>query len=312
MLQARRDPRVLNDPDFIRQAREYYESSSTLANQEFWNNISEDTKTKTVQHLILQEVNEPEQLRMVQTKDKAAVYIILSGSVEIQNDPNQEGVVLGPGQMFGALDLFNKVTNDVKGYRNIENHDILGDKVVQARVRKGAYVRISMADFLDHVMVDDKEEEIRLAQAEDAKIAEIPWAELTDDDKFYIRVYKRTRDLVNRNLFAFLDSYRMVPKNARMPAFKFYHETEIYREINIGPEEPPSVYIIIHGRIRIEVETKRNKEKSHTLACKRKGKKPMIVKVTPFTQRMAISLFILFFRPTPCLFFYWMRGHYYC
>jgi hypothetical protein len=189
--------------------------------------------------------------------------------------------LLGPGALFGAVDLFNKATTNIANFRSIENDLALDDSVITAKIKKGAFVRISMADFLEHVMVEDKEEEERKAQAEDSKIAEIPWYELTDDDKFYIKVYKRVRELVNKNIFALLNSYKMVPKNSRTPAYKYFHETEIYREIHVDQSEPPSVYIIISGRIRVEVETIRNKEKKpHTIACKRKGKKPMVVKVS--------------------------------
>jgi hypothetical protein len=200
--------------------------------------------------------------------------------LQVKSDPNQDGTILGPGSVFGAVDLVNKISTNAREYRKLDPTALLEETVMTAKMKKGAYVRMSIADFLEHVMVDDKEEEIRKARAEDSKIAEIPWDELTDDDKFYIKVYKRTRDLVNKNLFAFLDSYRMVPKNSRMAAFKYYHETEIYREIPVDFNEASSVYLILHGRIRIEVETLRNKEKTHTIACKRKGRKPMVVKVS--------------------------------
>jgi WD40 repeat protein len=163
---------------------------------------------------------------------------------------------------------------------DFEKTSASGRSTVPVRMRGRGGNRNHRANNV-HVMIEDKEEEVRKAQAEDSKIAEIPWNELTNDDKFYIKVYKRVRELVNRNIFALLDSYKMVPKNSRTPAYKYFHETEIYREIHVDQSEPPSVYIIISGRIRIEVETIRNKgKKPHTIACKRKGKKPMVVKVS--------------------------------
>jgi hypothetical protein len=95
MLKARRDPRVLDDPEYLQKARDYYEANSTLTQQDFWSHMTEATKMKTIRHLILQEVSEPQHLRMVSTKDKAAIYIVLSGTVEVQTDPSQEGVILG-------------------------------------------------------------------------------------------------------------------------------------------------------------------------------------------------------------------------
>jgi hypothetical protein len=83
MLMARQDPRVLNDPLYLNKAREYYEANSNLADQAFWGNLSDETKLTTIKHLVLQEISEPQQMRMTATLDKAAIYIVLSGSVEV-------------------------------------------------------------------------------------------------------------------------------------------------------------------------------------------------------------------------------------
>ena len=280
MLQARNDPKLLNDPEFVKKSLQYYEGNTDLTRQSFWIKMDEDTRFKTLQSLILQEVLEPQQVRMTATIDKAAVYIVLSGTVEITTDPTQEGILLGPGSVFGAVELFNRVQENIEYYRNMDTSEVIHDGVLTAKVKQGAFVRLSLDDYINRVHGIDYEEEARKTRAEDSKIAEIPWEDLTDDDKFYIRVYKRTREIVNRHLFAFLDAYRMIPKNARTQSYKYFSEVEIFREIILNPNDPPCIYIIIDGSIRVELETKRGKDKAHTVTCKRKNRKPMVLKVS--------------------------------
>jgi hypothetical protein len=118
-------------------------------------------------------------------------------------------------------------------------------------------------------------------------------------------VYKRTRQLINADLFAFLDAYRLIPKNARTPAYRYYREGIFGRELHLDPEEALSVYIIIDGGIRLDIEAHREdpQHNVHALSCKRKGKKPMVVMVSRASTRQVVLLageLIIDASPYPC------------
>jgi hypothetical protein len=154
-------------------------------------------------------------------------------------------------------------------------------------MNKGTFMRLSLFDFHQNILKDPADEEQKMRD-EAVKISGIRWEDLTDDDKFYVRVYQRTRQLINADLFAFLDAYKLVPKNARTAAYRYYREGIFGRELYLDPEEALSVYIVIDGSIRLEIEARRDdpEHNTHTLSCKRKGKKPMVI----MTRTMPILL----------------------
>lgn len=280
MMQVKRNPKFIDSPEFIKQAMYYYSTNSKLMEQHFWKQLKEDAQIRLLQSLILQEIDEINNLRMATSKNRGAIYIILSGTAEVKRDTEQEEELIGPGGVFGAVDLCNKIVDNIEEYRKMDDNELLDNHILTIKMHKGSYVRIGINDLFRNVFPVDNTEAIKKARAEDSAIAEIPWEDLTEDDKFYIKVYKRTRDMIHKDLFAFLDSYRTIPKNARMPAFKYYFEREKDREIILNEADPMHVYVIIDGRVRIEVEAKQNSDHTrHTLSCKRKGRRPMIVKV---------------------------------
>ncbi len=73
----------------------------------------------------------------------------------------------------------------------------------------------------------------------------------------------------------------MIPKNARMPAYKYYNEGNIGRENYLLESDSEYVFVVIDGGIRLEISTDNNNQKSnrHTVMYKRKGKRAMVVEV---------------------------------
>ena len=211
---------------------------------------------------------------MQKNRLRASVYVVLSGTASVVKGGTTEAVVYQPGQVFGATDLFNDVVKNLDAYNNIEPE--FPDDVVE--LENGTFMRLELGDLYNRVLNPPVEEE-EDTREEDERIAEMSYEDLTEDDKFYIRVYKRTKELVNKNFFSFCDAYRMIPKNASMPAFKFYHEGSLGREIYLDENDPIFVFIIIEGAVRVDLATTRENRGHHALSCKRKGRKPMFVKV---------------------------------
>lgn len=282
LMLAKFNPELLETPEFIDQARSFYKNNSNLMKQPFWNKLSEEAQTRFLQYLILQEVDQAINLRMANSKERAALYIVLSGTAEVKKGSEQEEEFVGPGGLFGAVDLCTKIVDSVEQYRHMDDDALIDEEVMAIKMHKGSYVRIGINDLFRFVFPPDHSEAVQRARAEDSAIAEIPWELLTEDDKFYVTVYKRARDLISKNLFMFLDALRTIPKNAKMPAFKYYYEKEKDREIILDPSDPLNLYLIIDGRIKIEAEALRDDPNGHTLSCQRKGRRPMVIKVSIF------------------------------
>lgn len=278
LIQAKRNPKLMSDPMFLERTMEYLKTNTDFTSMPFWESLSEEFRLRAAQCMVLQEVSDTRQLRMISTKDNAAIYVILSGTAEVKEGFDGEEHILGPGEMFGNSELFKEVLSNIHSYKDTSGDQVLDDRVIFAKMHQGSYLRLSLYDMCKYVFGADQNEE-KIDKLEYSKIAGMNWDELTDDDKFYVKVYLRTRNLVNKHFFAFLDSYRLVPKNSRMPAFKFYCEYERGKMIQLKKHDPLNVYVVIEGGIKIEIEANRGGG-DHKISCKRKGRKPMIIKVS--------------------------------
>lgn len=282
-MQIRANPELLKDPTFQLQTMRYVQENTELATMAFWKKLTPEAQMKACQYLVMHEMKETNYFRIDPSQDKAAIYVILSGSAEVKEGLDSHESVFTVGDIFGATEMFEEATKNPNAFdfNNLPEKLTTMNNSKQATLHKGTYMRLSLFDFHEHVLKNPAEEEEKMRE-EAAKISGIRWEDLTEDDKFYVRVYKRTRQLINSDLFAFLDSYKLIPKNARTPAYRYYREGVFGRELHLDPEEALSVYIIIDGGIRLDIEAKREDDPDHnihTLSCKRKGKKPMVIRV---------------------------------
>lgn len=278
-IQAKKDPHLLSSEVFQQRALQYFEKSSALAKQKFWASLSEEARKKAAKYFVLQEVMDVSHSRMVQTKDSAAVYIVLNGSATVKVNDGGEERIYNTGDIFGAIDIFNDAyENADKTEEKMEEESLnQNQRVMTAQMKKGTYLRISLADFYKHVLSVDKVV-AGVDQEELTRIAELSWDELTDEDRFFIDVYLRAQQVLRADLFAFATTFRLIPYNARVPAAKFYKEGHIGHIIELNPSAP-MLFIVLNGAVRIEIETSRQKKDTvHNVSCKRKGKKPMTVK----------------------------------
>lgn len=293
-MQVRANPELVKDPAFQLQTMRYVQDHTELPNLSFWKKLTPEAQMKACQFFVMHELSQTNYFRIDPSQDKAAVYVVLSGSAEVKEGLDKAETTYSVGDIFGATSLFDEATKNPNSFDfdNLPDHLTTMENSKQASLHKGTYMRLSLFDFHRHVLKDPAEEEERMRE-EAVKISGIRWEDLTDDDKFYIRVYKRTSQLINTELFAFLDSYKLVPKNARTPAYKYYREGVFGRELHLDPEEALSVYIVIDGGIRLDIEANRDdpEHNVHALSCKRKGQKPMVVMVCHF---FLLVIFIFF------------------
>lgn len=272
----RKDPELAKDSENQEQVQEFLSDYSDLSSQPFWQSLNVTHKKHVVQLFSVQEVTGTRKVRLQKNKLRGAIYIVLSGTAMLTKDGNNDAVVYQAGQVFGATDMFNRVANDINCFDDIEPEN--PDDIVE--LQNGTFMRLELGDLYYRVLNPpiEKEEDTR---AEDAGIAEIAYEDMTEDDKFYVRVYKRMKGLINKNFFSFIDAYRMVPKNASMPAYKYYQESSMGREIYLDEYDPMFVFVIIEGAVRIDVAATRENRGHHSMSCKRKGRKPMFIKVSP-------------------------------
>eukprot|EP01033_Poteriospumella_lacustris_P000221 gene221-146_t len=280
----------------------YVQEHTELPNLSFWKKLTPEAQMKACQFLVMHELSETNYFRIDPSQDKASVYVVLSGTAHVKDGIDGEENIYNVGEIFGSTSMFDEAVKNPNSFDfdNLPDHLTTMENSKQVSMHKGTYMRLSLFDFHRQVLKDPAEEEQKMRD-EAVKISGIRWEDLTEDDKFYIRVYKRTRQLINADLFAFLDAYRLIPKNARTPAYRYYREGIFGRELHLDPEEALSVYIIIDGGIRLDIEAHREdpQHNVHALSCKRKGKKPMVV----MTRSMPILLLesgSLMFPSTEC------------
>jgi hypothetical protein len=278
MIQAKRNPKLMSDPQFLVRAMDYLKTNTEFTQQPFWANLSKQLQDKAAQYFVMQEVSQPVMTRMLATKDNAAVFVVLSGSAEIIGS-NGNAQVLGPGELFGAMDLFQEVLGNMAKYSNVAGDALLNDHIMSTKMNAGSFLRISLTDICEYVFGHGGAEKINIEQF--SEISGLNWDDMTDDDKFYVKVYLRTRELINKKFFTFLDSYRLIPKNSRMSAFRYFNERERGKKIVLNKNDPMEVIVVIDGCVKLEIDAKRKGfNRDNKVSCQRKGRKSMVIKVS--------------------------------
>lgn len=229
---------------------EYFEKSSNIAKQKFWASLSLEARKKAAKYFVLQEVTETTNTRMSTEKDSAAVYIILNGSATLKMSDSAQERVYNTGDIFGAVDVFDRIAEGDEGESEdqFDNEMIQRPKFMTATMKKGTYLRISLADFYQHILSVDKQLP-GIDEDEYAKIAEISWAELTDEDKKFIEIYKHIKEVVRKDMFDYLSCFKLIPNNSRVPSVKYYKEGNVGHHIDLHVNDPVSVFILLSGNL---------------------------------------------------------------
>eukprot|EP01042_Synura_sphagnicola_P034289 gene34289-43985_t len=126
---------------------------------------------------------------MTVNNQSAAIYVVLNGSATVKTGDNPDETVYNTGEIFGAVDVFNQAFDNVE-LTEQRLEEAASQPVITASMKKGTYLRISLADFCKHVLTVDKP--VRgVDQDEYSRIAEMRWEDLTDEDKYYIEIYMK-------------------------------------------------------------------------------------------------------------------------
>lgn len=88
--------------------------------------------------------------------------------------------------------------------------------------------------------------------------------------------------MLKYDLFEFMNSYHMIPRNAKMLAHKYYNEAETGRYYYIEPEDGLFVFVVINGCMRMEIVPIGHEllSKDHSIGCQRKGSTTLAVPVS--------------------------------
>lgn len=283
MLKKRQNPMLFANKEVQQKTKDYMVNNTKLSDTTFWSSLSANQMEVAMKCFTMQEVPKPKKEILSKNRFKAVVYVCLSGFATMRNMKNQSNVKYGIGDVFGATELFNKVI--VEGEEMVDNHpDDGGLPEHLIDFEEGTFMRMELGDLYNTVLKPDEKtlalEEAAKEKEIAARISGIAWEDMSEDDKFYVRVYKRTKELVNKRFFSFLDSYRMIPKNAAMPSFKYYNEGSQGREMYLDDRDPTWVFIIIEGSVRVELQSTKSSSVEHTLTCVRKmDSTPMHIKV---------------------------------
>lgn len=88
--------------------------------------------------------------------------------------------------------------------------------------------------------------------------------------------------MLKYDLFEFMNSYHMIPRNAKMLAHKYYNEADTGRVNYIEPEDGLFVFVVINGCMRLEILPVGHEflDKRHSIGCNRKGNTTLSVSVS--------------------------------
>lgn len=273
MMKKRNDPESFSDPAIQRQAMEFLRDNTKINEYSFWSSLSEEAQLKAMTCFSLQEVNSgPSKVILTSGREKAVLYVCLTGKATSKSIKTDLTTEYGHGEVLGLVDDFNEVVDNPILF-TVNEGGIGGVDQILDFVH-GTFVRLELVDLytrvLKHLIAVRSEYDEELAIIEemriDEEIAEKPWQDLTEDDRFYVRVYKRTKERVNAAFFSFADSYRVIPKNASMPAYIYYHEAGIGKEVFLDENDTAWVFVIIDGSVRIDITTTKSDHSDHTLS----------------------------------------------
>lgn len=270
LLKKRANPASFASEEAQQKTLNYMLKNTKIAEDPFWHALDGKSQKKAMKCFTMHEVPKPKKEIISKKRLKAAMYICLSGTATVKNMTNGKSSKYSAGQVFGATDLFSKVIVD--GEELVDEHpddNGLPDSMIE--FGEGTFMRMELLDLYNTVFRPDElevERQAAIKEMEQAvKISGIAWNKMSEDDKFYVRVYKRTKELVNPQFFSFIDAYRMVPKNAQMASYKYYNEGYQGREMYLDMRDQPWVFIFIDGSVRYELYKPKSTGRDHTVTC---------------------------------------------
>lgn len=300
LLKKKQDPTVFASKEVQQKTHDYLTKNSKLKENPFWSALSTEEQEVATKCFTVQEVPKAKKEILSKNRLKAAVYVCLSGFATVRNMKTSAEVRYGPGEVFGATDAFNKLVQGGEDINAVDTQEQdAADMIID--FGEGTFMRMELKDLYNTVLKPDAvdvEQREAIKEMETAvSISGIPWHQMTEDDKFYVRVYQRTKDLVNKRFFSFLDSYRMVPKNSSMPSYKYYNESNQGSTTYLDDQDQTWVFIVIDGSVKVELCSTRKKGEEGTLSYVRKSD-------AEHTMHLKVCLYLLISFPSFAILIY--------
>lgn len=278
-LQSKLDPRLVENKEYQQKTVDFLDRHSDLVDQKFWNNLNPTEKLKASRFLIFQEIEGDRNLRVSSKKDQAELFVVMHGNVIVKSQDTLEEVEYKQGEVFGAVDLFNVASENINDEHDVPKELDESRTMTVSTRNRGCYVRLSFSDYYKYVANNEVEEDLEAERKEFSKIAEIDYQLLTEEDKLCVESYKIAKKVLNKNLFLFMDAYKMIPRNARGPSSKYLMHGNLGREVVLKGSDARSIIVVLDGSVRLEIVAKRKISREHTIAYKRRGVKPMVINV---------------------------------
>ncbi len=273
LLKTKHEPLTAGNTEYKEKLQSYLDQNSQINEHRFWNSLNKKDKDKASELLKVQEMADAKFKIDMTDDENAEIFVVLDGKATVTDESGDEQIY-GKGEVFGSLELFNKFSEvDENGdpIPVVKKERKLGTRLVSiihhGAVIRGTLLRMTLNDFRKFV-AEPEEEVIPPDETEqDQEIAGIPFTEMTEDDKFYVNVFKRAQRVLNPNIFSFLDSYRLIARNSRMSSYKHYKESRMGYEFFLGERDPRLVFIVLDGALRLDIISARPKRHASSAAA---------------------------------------------
>ena len=291
----KKNPELLYDPAKQEAILKYLEKYTNLGNCHFWQCLQPEEKVKCLRYFRLQEMKD-KAVRILPDTSKAELFIVLQGSATVLTGKFYSEDTSEEGALFGSIDLFDQLM-ELHRWRIKRDPEPTFDKlpplnepegVIIGKMAKGCLLRLSLDDFYTNVIRENPKDESALKEQqmrdEAQLIAGLSWEDMTPDDKFYVRVYKKAERVLSPKILVVLDHCRLIPRNARTTAYKYFHTGNPGKELHVHMHDEPNLFVFITGSVRLEVGVPKRKycddgeDTMHTVTFKRRGQKSMIMK----------------------------------
>jgi hypothetical protein len=184
---------------------------------------------------------------------------------------------------------YNTTQYHTTPHNTTQHHTTLHHPTSTATIEKGSVLRLSLAEFYANVLwvvpPEVDEDAVNRFRRDGEDISGIPEHLQTDDDKFYIRVYRKARLVLTPTILGVLDNYHLIPRNARTAAYKYFHAGRPGKDITIQRKDERNLFVVITGCIRMELEAQPRLDADgkmvgvKTIHVMRKGESSMTMKV---------------------------------
>ena len=260
LMKVKFQPKIVQEETYQQKFISYIRKYSNFEGFGFWHYLNPDQRKEAVQYIRLQEFDN-KTLVIKSNRDSAMVYVLINGQITLKT--NGDTHTLSAGTTFGFVDLFNEVMEIHRWRRKDTKEPALKDLELNEEndhiimnFHKATVICLSLPDYYNNVLLEQDKNGVQdeiLMREEFSNISGLAWDELTDDDKFYVRVYITARSRFPKNVFDCLNNFKIVPVNARVPAYKYFKSNSYGSHIILKKDIECPMIIVIKGSFRVDI-----------------------------------------------------------